>query len=143
MGNLRSRFSVFSIRNWRKTKSELWLQSASYVIKDMKHVLEEAKDPENLHKWPNDGGYEDVKRSFQWALKYIELIAMDGTFPESLRDLAYVELDLGLDAREIQNVELIDGMEVTESECSGCKKAGVGGISNYSEGDTTCSLCQG
>jgi hypothetical protein len=94
----------------------------------MKHVLEEAKDPENLHKWPNDGGYEDVKRSLQWALKYIDLIAMDGTFPQVVRDLAFVEIDLGLDATEVQNVELIDGMEVTE--CPGCKKA-------------TCSLCQG
>lgn len=94
----------------------------------MKHVLEGAKDPENLRKWPNDRGYEDVKRTLQWILKYIELAAMDGTFPESARGVYFIELDLGLDATEIQNVELMEGIGVTESECPGCEKAGVGGI---------------
>ena len=78
MRNLRSRFSKFSTRYWRKPKREVWQDSLRGLVMDMKQVLEGAKDPQSLRHWPTNGGYKDVKKFLQRALKYIEDTTVDG-----------------------------------------------------------------
>jgi hypothetical protein len=124
MSTSHGHFSISSFRNLikglkeksfvRKTKNDIWEKKFDRLLRDMKLVIEEAKDPETLQeeKWP--GGHVCVKELIGFALKYIEVVNMHGRIPRSYSKHIFIELDLGLDAMEINDIDSIDGVEVKD-----------------------------
>ena len=118
------RFSISSFRDRikglkeksfiRKSKYDIWGKKLNRVLRDMKHVIEEAKDPETLkgRNWP--GGHVRVEKLIGFVLKYIEVIDMDGRIPQSYLKRLSIELDLDLDSMEINDIDSIDGVEAND-----------------------------
>ena len=97
----------------RKTKKDIWTKKLNRLVRDMKHVIEGAKDAENLKGgWP--GGHVRVEKLIGFVLKYIEVIDMDGRIPQSYLKHLCIELDLGLDSMEINDIDSIDGVEAND-----------------------------
>ena len=128
MSTSQPRFSIFSFSNKikalkekcfiRKTKGDIWAEKLHLLVRDMKHVIEGAKDAENLSGgWP--GGHVRVERFIGIVLKYIEVIDMDGCIPRSYLKHLHIELDLGLDAMEIYDIDSINGVDAKDENTIG------------------------
>ena len=100
----------------RKTKYDIWGRKLNRLVRDMKHVIEEAKDPETLkgRNWP--GGHVRVEKLIGFMLKYIEVVDIDGRIPRSYLNQAFIELDLGLDSMEINEINLFEGVDAKHSK---------------------------